>query len=244
MQQYTYALLLAGSLLIPLMRSFEGRICFCRFWFPLLAGILLLKALFIPWDVIFTKRGIWGFNPDYVSGLYLLGLPLEEWLFFVIIPYCVVFLYEVLRYFLPRIFFPGLAKGISIGMGIGLMVLGLMNAHRIYTLIVMLLTAGLLLVQPLLKTHRSWLSHFFIAYLITLLPFFVVNGLLTYLPVVWYNDAQNLGLRMGSIPIEDSAYFLSMMLLVMMAYEPLKKKAPGRSGNNLCIIFGRRNIIR
>ncbi len=224
MQQWTYALLLAASVFVPLMRSFEPRVHFVRYWRALFISILVMMLVFIPWDVYFTLQGVWGFNYQYVTGLYLLGLPLEEWLFFVVIPFCVVFSYEVIRYFFPRIYFPRTASLLCIILGLALIVTGLINSGRLYTLLVTLLTGFLLLLQPLLKNHRTWLSHYFITWLVTLLPFFIVNGVLTALPVVWYDNSQNLGLRLVSIPVEDSAYFMLMMLLVMMVYEPLKKK--------------------
>ena len=224
MQQWTYALLLAGSILIPLIRSFESRIYFRRYWPALFSGIFVMMLVFIPWDVVFTRNGVWGFSHDHVLGWYILGLPFEEWLFFIIIPYCVVFSYEVIRYFFPRIHFPRTAKWLSVLLGVGLIVVGLMHAGRIYTLVVMLLAGGLLLLQPLMRNHKTWLSHYFVTYLITLIPFFIVNGVLTALPVVWYDNTQNLAIRLGSIPVEDSAYFMAMMLMVMMVYEPMKKK--------------------
>jgi lycopene cyclase domain-containing protein len=229
MQQWTYALLLAGSILIPLIRSFESRIYFRKYWPALFTGILVMMMVFIPWDVVFTRNGVWGFSHDHVLGLYILSLPLEEWLFFVIIPYCVVFSYEVIRYFFPKIHFPKTALWLSVLLGVGLIVLGLIHADRLYTLVVMLLTGGLLLLQPMLKTHKTWLSQYYVSYLVTLIPFFIVNGVLTALPVVWYDNTQNLGIRMGTIPVEDSAYFMAMMLMVMTVYERIKTPVTRRT---------------
>lgn len=225
MQEWTYALLLAGSIAVPLIRSFEPRIFFIGNWKALLAGIVVMMMVFIPWDVAFTQNGVWGFAYDYVSGLYLINLPVEEWLFFVVIPYCVVFSYEVIRYFFPRISFPKTALWISLIVGAGLLVIGILNSGRVYTFIVTLLAGALMILMPILKYHKTWLSHYFVTYLITLVPFFVVNGVLTRIPVVWYNNVENLGIRLTSIPIEDSAYFMAMMLIVMPVYERLKPKA-------------------
>jgi lycopene cyclase domain-containing protein len=56
-----------------------------------------------------------------------------------------------------------------------------------------------------------------------LIPFFIVNGVLTGSwienQVVWYNNAENLGLRMGTIPAEDSIYAYSMILMNLFLFE-------------------------
>lgn len=56
-----------------------------------------MMLLFIPWDVWFTHLGIWGFNTGHLVGISLLGLPLEEWLFFICIPYACVYTYHCFR---------------------------------------------------------------------------------------------------------------------------------------------------
>ena len=61
------------------------------------------------------------------------------------------------------------------------------------------------------------------SFVILLLPFLIVNGLLTGSliedQVVWYNDSQNLSIRIGTIPVEDVFYALLMLLLVMFGYQ-------------------------
>jgi len=54
-----------------------------------------------------------------------------------------------------------------------------------------------------------------------------VNGILTGSfiegEVVWYNNTENLGLRIFTIPIEDFAYAFSMILYNLLLIEQLKK---------------------
>ena len=221
MQNFTYALLLIGSIAVPLIRSFEPRIRFYTKWPAMFAGIAAMMFVFIPWDIAFTRQGIWSFNHDYVTGLFLAGLPIEEWLFFVVIPFCVVFTYEVLRLFLPKLHFPRVSLAISVLLGVVLLLLAWANIDRTYTMVVMLVAGLLSLVQPFIGSNKTWLSHFFLTYLITLVPFFIINGVLTSFPVVSYNDLENLGIRLHTIPIEDSVYLLGMMYIVQMVYEGL-----------------------
>jgi lycopene cyclase domain-containing protein len=52
----------------------------------------------------------------------------------------------------------------------------------------------------------------------------VVNGLLTSLPVVIYDNSENLNIRVGSIPVEDFVYCLILLGMNIGLYELLKRK--------------------
>jgi lycopene cyclase domain-containing protein len=76
-------------------------------------------------------------------------------------------------------------------------------------------------------------SAFFVSYLIVVIPFLVVNGFLTGIPVVEYNDAENLGIRifsflpwpMNNIPVEDIFYGMLLILMNVALFERLRNKA-------------------
>ena len=89
---WTYFIILGLSVLYPVAQSFEKRVYMFRKFRFIYPGILFSATLFIIWDVFFTRHGIWGFNHSYTRDFYLLGLPIEEWLFFLVIPYCIFFL--------------------------------------------------------------------------------------------------------------------------------------------------------
>jgi len=69
---------------------------------------------------------------------------------------------------------------------------------------------------------------FYITYAVLLIPFSIVNGLLTGFsypqPIVWYNNAENLGLRLVTIPVEDIFYGMLLILSITMIYEMIKDK--------------------
>ena len=97
MSSSLYLLVNLGAMAIPFAFSWHPKIRFVDQWRSFWPACLITLAFFIAWDVLFTAQGVWGFNESYLVGLSLLGLPLEEWLFFVAIPYACVFTYFVFR---------------------------------------------------------------------------------------------------------------------------------------------------
>jgi lycopene cyclase domain-containing protein len=60
-----------------------------------LAGTVLpVLAGFLAWDLLAHARGHWWFDDQYLLGPRLAGLPVEEWLFFLVVPVCAVLTYE------------------------------------------------------------------------------------------------------------------------------------------------------
>jgi lycopene cyclase domain-containing protein len=77
------------------------------------------------------------------------------------------------------------------------------------------------------------LSHIFLAWIIALIPMAYVNGVLTGKPVLIYNNAHNLGIRIGTIPLEDFFYNMVYMLWMILIYEFLNKKKLKNTTNNI-----------
>lgn len=215
---YTYLLLNIATLAGPLGLSFDRKVAFWRTWRAAFPAIALTGALFIVWDVWFTVSGVWGFNPAYLSGISFLHLPLGEWLFFVTVPYACLFIYACVKAYFPQEPLRRVAPWVFRGLLLLLPLLALLFASQLYTLVTF---AGLTLLIALnLYVFRTpYLGHFLLAYLIALVPFLVVNGVLTALPVVWYNDLENFGIRLGTIPVEDTMYNMWLLLMNVNIYE-------------------------
>lgn len=225
--QYLYLGLLIFSISYPLAQSFEKRIQLYKQFKSIVFAISVMSVLFIPWDIWFTKKGVWWFNRDYITGVKLFHLPIEEWLFFIIVPYACLFIYEVLNYFFKTDYFFRVARWFFTVLAGVLLIAGTMHATNYYTSVTFFLTfIGLVI---LVYRNPKWIGRFLFMYLVSWLPFLLINGALTGTftqePVVNYNPDEIIGFRVLTIPIEDSVYNLLMLLIVVAVYE--NKKAPG-----------------
>lgn len=95
--KWTYFFIDFFSILVPFIFSFHPCLKLYKCWPTLFPAMLLTGGVFIAWDMYFTHLKIWGFNADYLTGIYILNLPLEELLFFLCIRDSCVFTYACLN---------------------------------------------------------------------------------------------------------------------------------------------------
>lgn len=220
---YTYLVLMLASLAGPLLLSFSKYVQYKKKWKFLPIPLTITLIYFVIWDSIFTKIGIWSFNEKYILGYKIFHLPIEEWMFFIIIPFCCVFVYECTNYFIKKDYLQKYAYSINAVILAIISVVAILNLDKTYTAF-NFISAAILLAYLQLFAKPTWLGRFYVGYLFSLIPFFIVNGILTFLPVVKYNNAENLGIRLFTIPIEDTIYCLLLLLMNVTMYEYLKRK--------------------
>jgi len=96
---------------------------------------------------------------------------------------------------------------------------------NLYTTLVSVLVILFTLLIKAMKPQNKGI--FYISYFIILIPFMIINGILTGSvinePIVWYNNAENLGIRFFTIPVEDFLYYFLMFEICYLAYEQIKK---------------------
>ena len=224
MSLYFLLLLLTG--IVPLSLSFDKRLQFYKSWKYVLPSIIAVAAVYIAVDVYFTKMSYWGFNPNYLSGIYFFHLPIEEILFFVVVPYASIFLHESILEYFPQVKlgrkFNNILSILLIAMSL---VLLLLNTERSYTFYIFTKLAVVLGIALWIRSQA--LRSFYLTFLVILIPFLIVNGILTGSfideEVVWYNNEHNLRFRIFTIPVEDFAYAFSMILFNLLLIEKLKK---------------------
>ena len=228
MQHYLYLTIDIFTILFPLLWSFEKRVYFVRYWRGLFLGIAIMVLVFVPWDAWFTSLEIWGFNGKYLTGIKIANLPIEEWLFFIVVPYACAFIYEVLNYYMPRPVLKPIENKITATIIFLSFLMSIIFVDRLYTFTTFSLLA-LFLIWHLLINKSEFLGQFYLAFVFIQIPFLLVNGVLTGMftdePVVWYNNAENVGIRLITIPIEDIGYNMLMLLIVITILEMFKVRA-------------------
>jgi lycopene cyclase domain-containing protein len=222
MEKYLYLLLNIFTISFPLVRSFEHRITYAKKWYALFPGIIITGIVFIIWDHWFTVLGVWEFNPRYILGIYFFELPLEEWLFFLTVPFSCLFIYEVLKFFFPTDHFQKIVRPVTFFLIPFFIGVAVFNLDKWYTSVNFFFGAFVLTVHYLIFKSR-YLGRFFFAYIVSLIPFLIVNGILTGSfieePIVIYNNAENLSIRIFTIPIEDTVYSFSLLLMNLSIYQ-------------------------
>lgn len=214
-----------GAVAVPFLFSFHPRIRFYKLFGPAFAAIAIVAAAFVLWDIYFTHLGVWGFNPEYLVGAYLQNLPLEEVLFFICIPFSCLFTYYTLKSTIFKKIKVPRDRPLAILAGAAKIVFALFHLDQLYTSSAIFVCGATLLWAAARKEN---IAVFALSYLILLLPFFIVNGILTGTglprPIVWYNNAENLGIRALTIPIEDFFYGMSMIFLNIIVFEILSAR--------------------
>ncbi|CAN5148824.1 hypothetical protein BH20ACT9_BH20ACT9_06230 [soil metagenome] len=98
-----YLVLLGVCLLVTLPLELVLGVGVYRQARRLLASLSCVAAIFVTWDLVGARLGHWDYNRAYLSGVRLLGLPLEEYLFLVVVPLCGILAYEAVRATLPGV---------------------------------------------------------------------------------------------------------------------------------------------
>ena len=222
-----YLLINFFTVIVPFLFSFHPKLNFYKQWKAFFLSNGIVAIVFILWDAAFTQKGIWGFNPDYITGIYFINLPIEEILFFICIPYACVFTYHCLALFFKLNRLAKTESLLIVVLAALLYSLGILFYNHLYTSTTFISLATLLLVLRF-GVRVIWLGKLLSIYPILLIPFFIVNGILTGTglenPVVWYNNTENLNFRLLTIPVEDIFYGFELIVLNIFFFEYFKGK--------------------
>ena len=221
--KFTYLLINFLTVLFPLLLSFDKRVRFYKSWKLIFPAIGITGILFLFWDILFTIKGVWSLNSQYITGISFFHLPSEEILFFVSVPFACVFIYACLNYYVRWNLNKRSIKLISGLICLSAIIILIFNYSKLYTQVTFSLVLGLVILFHYIF-KAGWLGRFYRAYLVALIPFYVINGLLTSIPVVLYNNQQNMSVRLGTIPVEDHFYLMALLLMNIGLFEYFRSR--------------------
>lgn len=70
----------------------------------LVRAVLPVALVFLVWDELAVAAGVWSYDKAYISGLYIpFQVPIEEVLFFLVIPLCGLLTYNAVSTILDRL---------------------------------------------------------------------------------------------------------------------------------------------
>lgn len=226
MIKFTYILILFFTIIICFVASFDRRLQFHHQFGAFLKAAILVAIPFIIWDVWFTHLEIWWFNNNYTIGVNIAGLPLEEWLFFICIPFSCVFTYYCLDKFYELKHLAAFNNSIVFVTIIICSFVALKNPDKLYTLVTCIITI-LTLIYLHFIAKSKWIAKASLVYTILMLGFFPVNGVLTgtglAYPIVNYNSNEFLNIRILTIPLEDAVYGYAQFLWVLYFFKLFQK---------------------
>lgn len=187
-------------------------------WSSYLRALVLVSLPFIIWDAWAVSAGHWSFNPDFTMGRYVGNLAVEEIMFFISVPYAMTVIYllgkrythgtlseQLYRTLITILFIVGVAMFITAEPGTYTYV----NALAFLGALTLLLTTF----KQLSRTMWFWQFQ-----LILYALFLIFNTVLTAPPVIKYGAGEYIGIRVGTIPIEDFFYNFTLANLFIAVY--------------------------
>lgn len=94
MDHWQYLIVLGACLLITAPLETFGSGVY-RQPVRLLRSVAPVAVVFVVWDAIAIAGHVWTYNPRYISGIHVgVSIPLEELLFFLVIPVCGLLTYS------------------------------------------------------------------------------------------------------------------------------------------------------
>lgn len=222
--KWLYLFLDLGTWFFPVVLSFDKNVRFIRHWKNTILASVIVGIPFIVWDIYFTKQGVWEFNSRYTLDLFIVNLPVEEILFFIVVPFACIFIYECCKYYLKRYTFHGLNR-ILFFITFGFSIFLLINAPEAQYTVWVFIAALLVLGWWIFNVKLPFIG---VSFTLSIIPFLLINGVLTGAvtdaPIVLYNDLENSQMRLFSIPFEDLLYSFSLIVSSILTFEFLNRR--------------------
>ena len=219
----TLILLLAVAFIPLLFRSGYRTRIFpkLKYFIP---AIIFTGAVFLIWDNRFTQIGIWSYNPEYLSGKEIFSLPWERWLYYAVISWVSLFVYEWVKLKFNYLKTDNISVALSLVLLIIFGLIAFFSRQRIYTFFTFFLLAiyfGYTIFRNRFKSH---LTSFYVTFLILIVPFFILSVIFVTLPVISYLPEYTLNFRLLNVSVENLACFFLLLFINITISEYLAER--------------------
>ena len=175
------------------------------------AALVPVAVVFVVWDVLAINGGVWSYNPRYMTGWHIGALPVEEMLFFLVIPLCGLLTYSAVSAILSWV-----SRRRADHDGQSMTGLGY-TLPAVAAVLVVIGWELAVLRTGLFRRPAYWISMAIVVFFQVL-----VDGWLTKLsaPIVVYNEHHSSGIRFPwDIPVEDFLFGWAMVTAVLLLWE-------------------------
>lgn len=224
MEKYLYLSSQLILFVVFLVFSFSKKLRFWRDFKYMAPALVLSGALYFLFERRLTESALWTYNIRFLSNRFFVSLPLERWIFFIVLPLTGFLLYRIaskIRWLKGN---PNYFVILSLALMAFFAVVTFSYRQVIYTFVIfMFLTVylGYVIFRGRFKPHYS---AFYTSFLLLLIPFFSIQSIACALPVINHNEKLILGIYLFRIPVEDIAAFFLLFLMNVSIYEYLSDK--------------------
>ncbi|MEN8117627.1 MAG: lycopene cyclase domain-containing protein [Bacteroidota bacterium] len=220
----TFLLLLLLFLGIPIILGIQKKVHFVDRFRYILPAVIFTGAIYITWDIRFAELGIWNYNPDYLSGISMLNLPVEKWLLFALVPVSSIYIYENLKIRLNRFEKHNIFVVISLVLLVVFGLLAFYSRQKLYTFFTFFLLFIYFGYNVFRNRFKKYYATFYFTYLLTLVPYILVSAISNSLPVKSFNADHVTGIAFWGIPVENTGYLFLLLFINITIYEYLNER--------------------
>jgi len=202
---------------LPILFSFSKRIHFISRFKHVTIATFLVISIFIPWNIAFTTLKIWSYSPSKYLGLTIVEVPIEAYLYYIFTPYLCIFIYVWLTKIIKKNYFKGAHFAVTPFLIAALVLLLLNSFDQTYAAFSLCFLILLLFIQ--LVNGKRYMGKFYLSFVFSIVPLFIVDSLLAALNVIWFDSKVTLAYKLGYLPLDTLIFDAGLCLLSVMGFE-------------------------
>ena len=220
---YTFLLLNLVLVLIPFVLALDKKVFIGEHLRNMIFSSLIVTVFFSEIAVSLTKLKAWSFNFSYLTGISYREVPLDIYLFIFAFSFAGLGIYNYLNYKFPKNHLQKYSLTVShLLMGVCIAML-FFAYEKWYTAITFASLLLLLIGVEYINTYR-FMYKFYRAFVVLLIPFFGCYWMICNLPIIQFEQKENVNFDLAKIPFESYFFTLAMFLFSVYLLEVFKNR--------------------